>query len=472
MIRIELPSGTSTEHTARVAQQAERILKRQVPEALLTYIQAGESEQSLGSSGSNVARIGCLVPRLAERDRTVFEIARVLRPHIAEIPGLVSYDVGQGSAMGGTPGFGGGALVVEIFTDDPNRAREAAIGIREIVSGTSGTSDVSTDLITRTPELRVRVDRERASRLGVPMAKVASAVRVGVHGHAVTRFRGGDQDVELILRLREEDRSSVEAVRRLTVPSFSGAQIRLDNVAEVTEDESPVEIRRLDGARTLRVMSGIEDRSLSEVAADIEKGIAQARRRGEIDPEVETRLAGEVEEQRSMGADLGVALALAILLVYLVMAAQFESLLDPLVIMFSVPFGITGVFLALLVTGTTLQITSFMGVIIIVGIVVNNAIVLIDYVNEMRRQGMEMHEAVARGGERRLRPVMMTTLTTIAGMLPLAMAKGEGSEIWQPMGIAVIGGLSLSMLVTLVLVPAVYVATERFRKVRGLRTGT
>ena len=466
-IMARLPTGTSTEHTAGVARRIEAVIKRHVPEAHHSYFRVGRSKQGLDvgtGAASNVAMVGVTLPPLSGRDRTNPEIEDALRAPLERIPGLVSLDVGGGAFTSLSSGFGGGDLVIEIFSPNDRSARQAAERSREIVEATPGTTDIASDLMDEIPELRITVDRVRAARVGVPMAMVASAVRTSMHGHAVTRYRGGDQDVEIYLHLRPEDRASIDAVRNVTVPSMSGSQIRLGNIARVSEEGSPVEIRRLEGNRALRVMANVDGRPLNEVRADLETAFAGARARGEISPEVEVRFAGDIEEQREMIGDLTLALTLAILLVYMVMAAQFESFLDPFVIMFSVPFGVTGVFVALLLTGSTLQVTSFMGMIIIVGIVVNNAIVLIDYINVMRREGMELREAVITGGARRLRPVMMTSLTTIGGMLPLALATGEGAAIWRPMGVACVGGLLVSMLVTLVLVPAMYVATERWRR--------
>lgn len=466
-----LPTGTTVSRTAEVAREMVEIIEAQVPEAELTWYRVGRSTRGLdmgSGAADNVALLGAKLPPLSERSRDNDEIEAELRPSLEALPGVVSLDVGGGgfSSLSGSSG-GGRALTMEIFAGDDATARDVALVVRELVEGTPGTTDVASDLAEQTPELRVEVDRRRAARLGVPMGAVAAAVRFAVHGHGVTRFRGGDSDVDLVLRLRPEDRDSFDDLDSLTVPSLSGAQVRLDNISRITEEGSPVELRRRDGNRALRVMSNVGDRPMNEIRADLERGLAAARADGQIPRQVDIRFAGDIEEQRTMIQELSLALILAILLVYIVMAAQFESFLDPFVIMFSVPFGITGAFLALLITGVTLQLTSFLGMIIIVGIVVNNAIVLLDYINEMRRQGIPLHEAVALGGARRLRPVLMTSLTTIGGMFPLAIATGEGANIWQPLGIACCGGLLLSMFVTLVLIPTVYVATERWRTIHS-----
>lgn len=472
-INVELATGTTTEHTAKVARQIEAIVKEHIPEAEHTFYQAGQPNDPMAAAmgkrqGSNVAMVGALVPPLSKRERTTFEMGDAIRPAIMRIPGVMTIDIQGGSVLSSIGSGGARPLTVEIFASDNETARQAAVHVLNLVKSIPGTTDPVTDMLDDVPELTVKVDRRRAARLGIPMASIAAAVRTGMYGHPVTRFRGGEQDVDIFLRLEKQDRLSIQALKNITVPSLTKAQIRLWNIADIEESTTPVEIRRLDGDRAIRVMSNVYGRALSEITVDLEKGIADARLSGSIPENVETRFAGNIKEQQDMIADLSVALLMAILLVYMVMAAQFESLLDPLVIMFSIPFGITGVFLGLILTGTTLSMSAFLGMIILVGIVVNNAIVLVDYINEMRRQGMEIREAITIGGARRLRPVLMTSLTTMGGMLPLALAWGEGAEMWKPMGIAVIGGLLLSMLVTLVLIPAVYLVTERWRTVKGL----
>jgi HAE1 family hydrophobic/amphiphilic exporter-1 len=264
--------------------------------------------------------------------------------------------------------------------------------------------------------------------------------------------------------LKKEQRAEESDIERVSIPSVSGEQIRLSNFSRLVDDRSPLEIRRMDQQRMLRVMGGLSGRPLGDVAADLERKIKAARTAGEIPDSVAIRFGGDIKEQRDMVVDLSLALLLSVLLVYMVMAGQFESLLDPLVVMFSVPFGITGVFLALPLSGVTLSLTSFIGMIMLVGIVVNNAIVLVDYINQLRDRGLSLEDAIRTGGERRLRPVLMTALTTIGGMVPLAMGTGEGSEMWKPLAVAVIGGLLFSTLVTLVLIPTVYALTDKWRK--------
>lgn len=475
-VRVELPIGTNVERTYQVANRIRSIIKAEVPEAQMIFLQAGASKSGLANilgdrTGANIASIGCRVPKLSQRSRTTFQIADAIRPQIEAIPDLVSVEVDGSNPMAKLGSTSGGKpLTVEVFSEDINELRAAALTVKNIMGRTPGAVDVVTDLMDDNPEIRVDIDRDRAARVGLPIAAIAMEVRTALYGNAVTRYRGDEDDIDVFIRLKEEQRKHERDILNLSVPSFIGEQIRLSSVADIKDDRSPLEIRRLDQQRMLRVLGGLSGRALGDVAADIEKQIHAARDAGEIPESVSIRLGGDIKEQRAMVVDLSLALLLSVLLVYMVMAGQFESLLDPLVVMFSVPFGITGVLLALPLTGVTLSLTSFIGMIMLVGIVVNNAIVLVDYINQLRDRGLSLTEAIRTGGERRLRPVLMTALTTIGGMLPLAVGGGEGSEMWKPLAVAVIGGLLFSTLVTLVLIPTVYALTDRWRK-RGRGTG-
>jgi hydrophobic/amphiphilic exporter-1 (mainly G- bacteria), HAE1 family len=469
-IKAELAIGTNVDRTFEVSQQIEQIVRKQIPETQIVSVQAGASKNAFaavfgGRQGSNIATITVRVPPVRQRARSTFQMAEAIRPKIAAIPDIINLEVAgaqQGSMTGGT----GKAITIETYspTGSISELRAAARRIRDIMRNTKGAADVTTDLMDDNTELQIAIDRLEAARLGVPVASIASAVRTAMYGNTETRYRAGAKDIDLFLRLREEDRKSVADISNLTVPSMTGEQIRLSTIAHVVPGASPIEVKRLNQQRTIRVMADVQGRALSEVARDVENGIAAAQAKGDIPKSISTRSAGDVKEQRTMLTNLGLAMLLAILLVYMVMAAQFESTLDPFVVMFSVPFGITGALIMLPLTHTTLSMVSIIGIIMTVGIVVKNAIVLVDYINLMRDRGMSMEEAIQRGGERRLRPVLMTALAIVGGMLPLATGWGEGSEIWQPMAVAVVGGVTISTLVTLVLIPSVYALTDRWRK--------
>lgn len=470
IVKAELAVGTNVDRTFEIAKQIEQIIREEVPEVEMVSIQAGASKNAFaavfgGRQGSNIATLNARVPSVKKRDRSTFQMADALRPRIAAIPDILSLEV-AGSQQADMTGGSGKAITIETYsvTGDIAELRTAARVIRDRLRQVPGATGITTDLMEDNTELQIAIDRLEAARLGVPVAAIAAAVRTAMYGNVETRYRGGAKDIDLFLRLREEDRRSVADIANLTVPSMTGAQIRLSSIARVVTGASPVEVKRLNQQRTIRVMADVTGRALSEVAQDAERAIAAAKAAGEIPAGISTNFTGDVKEQREMLVNLSLALLLAIALVYMVMAGQFESTLDPLVVMFSVPFGITGALIMLPLTGTTLSMVSLIGMIMTVGIVVKNAIVMVDYINLMRDRGMSLEEAVRVGGERRLRPVLMTALAIIGGMLPLAIGWGEGSEIWQPMAVAVVGGVTISTLVTLVLIPSVYALTDRWRK--------
>ncbi|MBN1652899.1 MAG: efflux RND transporter permease subunit [Deltaproteobacteria bacterium] len=472
-ITAELPIGTNVEHTFAVAREIESIVKRRIPEVLTVSLRAGAAKGGVGSvmggrQGPNIASFMARVVKRSDRNRTTFDMAEAIRPEIAAIPGLVSLQIDGKNPLMSLMSGGVKPFTLEIYssTGSINDLRNATRNITELVDQTPGVVNVTTDVMDDNPEVQISIDRLAAARMGVPVAVIAATMRTSIYGNAVTRYRGGDEDIDLFLQLQKSDRDKAGDILDLTVPSLSGEQIRLSTIARVVDGRSPLEVRRLDKHRLLRVMADVRGRAIGDVANDVEKALAADRANGKLAAHVTTRFAGDVKEQRAMMVDLTLALLLAILLVYMVMAAEFESVLDPLVVMFSVPFGITGSLLALPLTGTTLSITSFVGMIMTVGIVVKNAIVLVDYIKLMRDRGLSLEEAIRTGGERRLRPVTMTALAILGGMLPLAIATGEGSEIWKPMAIAVIGGVLVSTVVTLVLIPCVYALTERWRKKR------
>jgi HAE1 family hydrophobic/amphiphilic exporter-1 len=300
------------------------------------------------------------------------------------------------------------------------------------------------------------MNRLRASLLGLNAWMSGDALRTALHGSDKGVYRGTGiraQEADIVVRLRAEDRDSVADIESFAVPSVTGAQIRLANVAQVEERSVPVEISRKNRARTMLVTAYQQGSTLADIADRIKAGIAKL----DLPDGVSVKLGGELEQQEDAMGDLYLALAAAILLVYMVMAGQYGTLRDPLVVMFSVPFAFTGIFIGMDLLGMKLTVISILALIMLMGIVVNNAIVLVDYINLMRREhAMTILEAVVVSGRRRLRPILMTMLATIFGMVPMVLAAGEGHELWQELGWAMIAGLSVSTFITLFLVPVVY----------------
>lgn len=322
--------------------------------------------------------------------------------------------------------------------------------------------------------MQVIVDRERAARYGLTVAQIASSLRTAVDGAVATRYRpaGGSTEVDVRVQLAKEWRENLGALERLLISSPLGFNVPLYDVARLVPGTAPISINREDQTRVVSVYAHLVDRDLGSVVADITRELeAMALPSG-----VEWAFGGDTMEMEEAFASLGLALILAVVLIYMIMAAQFESLMHPLVIMFTVPLGFVGVVWGLKLTGRPLSVPALIGIIMLAGIAVNNGIVMIDYVNQLRRKGMDRLTALVTGCPTRLRPVAMTTLTTVLGMIPLALSRGEGSELQAPIAIAVISGLSTSTLLTLGFVPVAYsladdVGQWLVRVFAGLRRG-
>ena len=310
-----------------------------------------------------------------------------------------------------------------------------------------------------TPEMLVRVDRLKAASLGMSVAQVADTLETAVGGRRTSFYREEGDEYDIVVRLREEDRLDLSQVGRIPLRTPRGELIYAEQVVQMQRQEGPVEINRVDQERIIYVSGTIADRDLGSIIGDLEVELAKINR-----PDgYEFEFGGEWQDQQEAFRELLFAAILALILVYMVMAAQFESLRDPFIILFSIPLAAIGVVTMLVATGTTFNMQGFLGVIVLLGIVVNNAIVLIDYTNQLRRDhGYGIRKAVITAGERRLRPILMTTVTTVLGLSPMALGIGEGSELQVPMARVVIGGLMTSTLITLVFIPVVYATLEEF----------
>ncbi|MBN1405594.1 MAG: efflux RND transporter permease subunit, partial [Candidatus Omnitrophica bacterium] len=351
---------------------------------------------------------------------------------------------------------GGKPISVEILGHDFVKTDEIAYRIRDALNNIKGAVDVTISRELGKPELQIEVDRTKAASLGLSIAQITDTMRTYFYGKTATKYREGGDEYDIFLRLKDSDRRSISDIENIPITSVSGRLIRLKNVAKVVYRTGPIQIERQNQERIITVDANVFKRSMGDVAKDVKKYINKMN----IPGDVTINLGSDVEEQIKSFRDLFMLFLLGIILVYMVMAAQFESLLDPFIVMFSVPFAFTGVAFGLFFGGIALSMISFIGLIMLVGIVVNNAIVLVDYINILRARGLSVYDAITKGGQNRLRPVLMTTITTLAGMCPLALSRGEGSELWRPLGISMVGGLSVSTLITLVLVPVLYAILE------------
>jgi len=468
-ITLELALGTRFEETDIISYRVEDILKRDVPEAKFVYVRSGTKSRGMGrafggTSGTHVITCGAkLVPK-DERKRSVFEVAQALRKEFAAIPGILKTSVSVGNPIGRLiSGMGGKAIQIEIVGHSFEDTDMLANKIKKMMESISGAVDVSISRDISRPEFRIEVDREKAAVLGIDMSTIADSLKTFIEGSSATKYREKGETYDILVRLEEESRSKLEDISALSIVSpVTGSHVKLSTIAKVVEGAGPVEIDRMNRERVVTVQCDAYKRSAGKIVEDIKEGLKKIV----IPMDIMVNVGGEAEEQAKAFKDLALLLIMGVILVYMVMAAQFESLIDPFVVMFALPFTFTGVIWAFVITRTSLSITSFLGIIMLMGIVVNNAIVLISYINILRARGLSMLESVTLGGKQRLRPVLMTTITTLAGLMPLALARGEGSETWNPLGITIIGGLSVSTVITMIFVPTLYAAVEARLKKR------
>lgn len=455
-VAFELSEGTRDEVTRVRAEEILEIFQREVPEAESSYAMAGRTKDGLLSSmgfreGTNVGHVGVHLIDKDRRSRSAKEIADAIRPLIEALPGIEKVSIRSISATqkilaGGKP------ISIEILGQNMQDTSETALKVFEIVQRTRGAVDVSTSRGNPRPEIHIHLDRDRAAAMGLNAAMVTDALRTSYYGFDDTKLRDAGDDFIIQLRLQEDQRRSAREIGDTPITTLTGQTVKLSSVSFIEETFGPVEIERKNRERVTRVQAELSGRSLGEVTREIRSRIAAM----DIPSGVTIEWGGDVDQQSNAFHDLLLVLVVGILLVYMVMAGQFEDFIDPLIIMFSIPLAFAGVIWAFVLTGTVLNIMSFIGIIMLGGISVKNAIVLVDYTIRLRKRGTELVEAVLNAGRTRLRPVLMTSLTTIFGMVPLALSRGEGSEIWNALGITVIGGLLFSLIVTLVLIPLLY----------------
>ena len=476
-INAELAVGTRIEPTEAVLLQLEQMIQKSVPEVVTIITSGGGGGNNNGGGGgggggsTNRGQIRLILTPRGERTRTNDEIAQELRRTLSGLPGVVVRANPAGGNFQLTRLLGGGGqgndsrVALEIRGHDLDDARRIAQDARDVMEGTPGIADVRIGREEGRPEISVRVDRPKAAMLGMTVSSVATTIQTNVAGTTAAQFRERGNEYPVVVRLREADREEVSDVGDVLLSTPSGQVVPAKNVMVVTRDAGPVQIDRKNMERITRVNAETEI-PLSEAVAAVQERINQVR----VPPDFSVGFGSEVEEQAKSFDQLRLVLILAVLLVYAVMASQYESLRDPFIIMFSIPVAAIGVVLSLLWTNTPFSMQAYIGIIMLAGIVVSNAILLVDYINTLRyRDKLPLREAVEMGGRTRLRPILMTSIATMLGLVPMALGLGDGGELQAPLARVVIGGLLASTLVTLVLVPAVYTLFEE--GLAGLRRG-
>ena len=453
---VKLEQNLSMEYTARIARQIDSVIYDKFPEVVIVSASAGANSSdnafaAMQTTGSHIINYNMRLRDLAERERTIYQISDLLRKELDMIPEVRQYTVTPGGASGGMSGSA--TADIKVFGYDMELANAVANDLKEKLSDLEGTRDVQLSRDELRPEFNVVFDRDRLSYYGMNSATAAQAVRNRIDGLTASKYREDGDEYDIVVRYGEPFRTRVEDVENITLYNMQGRPVKLKEVGKVQEEYAAPEIQRENRQRIITVQSTLgAGVALSDVVDEIEKLIDSYQLPDGIDLEV----GGTVEDQGDAFRDLLTLFVLIVILVYIVMATQFESLKFPFIIMFTIPFAFTGVFLALWLTSTPLSLIALIGAIMLVGIVTKNGIVMVDYMNLLIERGSGVFDAVIAGGKSRLRPVLMTSFTTILGMVPLAIGSGEGSETWQPMGIAVIGGLTFSTILTLFIVPVLY----------------
>ncbi|MDP4199931.1 MAG: efflux RND transporter permease subunit [Bacteroidota bacterium] len=466
-VSIKNPVGTRIEETTKTVMAIEDILRKSVPEmnAMVTDIgvPSAKSGNFFGrNTGEHAANIQVSLVPTDERKRTVFQIMDSVRPKLSNYLGAVNY-VSASGFLRFLLNFGSAAPIdIEVRGYDLDQGSALSKQVLAAVRSTPGAVNAQSTREDDLPELRINIDRDKAGILGITVAQISNTINAAINGAVASLYTDPQSGnaYNILVRFDEKFRKNPDDLRKLLLTTPSGQQVLLGSVATITQDASPVEIDRKYQQRIIDVTAEVSGRDLGSVAQEIQTKLDKIA----VPPGFQVKLGGNVEQQQKTFGDLTMAFGLAILLVYVVMASQFQSLADPFIIMFTVPFGIVGVLWALFLTGTTLSVTSFQGIIVMVGIVVSNGILLVDYTNHLRMKGESLQDAVIHGGRTRLKPILMTSLATVLGLIPMAIGMG-GEKTQAPLAIAVIGGLTLSTLLTLFFVPTLYtIFEERFRR--------
>jgi HAE1 family hydrophobic/amphiphilic exporter-1 len=455
-INIELPTGSRVDETRLVAEDVTHYLEDNFPEIEMLSTSYGADDAGgfisiFSETGNHIINIRANLVNQLDRSRDVWEMCEVVREYLATKPEIVSSTVTpNGGNMGGT--MMSNQIEVEIFGYDFEKTTLLANQLVDSLELIPGATSITISRDPAKPELRIKPNREKMAQHGLNTYTLANAVRNRVQGPFMRKYREDGNEYDIVIRFDENDRNSISDIEDILISNQQGESVRLKEVADIVEYWVPPNIEHKRKQRIVTVSVTPYQVPLNVLSAEIDRVIENI----DIPTGVFIESGGAAEDFAENMADLALLLVLVVILVYIVMASQFESLYTPFIIMFSIPFAFTGVILAHFFTGNILSMISLIGGVMLVGIVVKNAIVLVDYINLMRDRGYEIKEAIILSGKSRLRPVLMTSFTTILGMLPLALSKGDGSEIWSPMGISVIGGLIFSTFITLVIVPVAY----------------
>jgi HAE1 family hydrophobic/amphiphilic exporter-1 len=465
--RIELPIGSSLDVADRAARQVEAAL-REIPEVATFFTQVGALSQGFGfqTPGTQIAEVAISLVDRNQRTRSVDQVMEDVRQRAAGIA-AAKVKVSAGSEAGG----GQSPIQIEVLGPDLSRLQPLAAQVENIVRKVPGAVNVDNTLTAGKPEIQVVLDQERAAMFGLNAAAVGAAIRGSIEGVAVTRYRVAGDEFDITVRSRLEDRNAVARIGDIAVGQLpNGTVIRLRDVATFKVARGPSTVQRKNRVQFALITADLSGRPLGAVIADIQKQASALA----LPPGFSIDYAGEAQFQAESFRDMLQSLVLGVLFVYMVMAAQMESLVRPLAVMFTIPLAAIGVFPALAIARVNVSIMSLLGIIMLAGIIVNNAIILVDYATQLREHGRSRRDALLEAGRTRFRPILMTALVTILGGLPVALGLGTSGAEWRrPLGVAVLGGLLSSTFLTLVVIPIVYELLEDvfgiFRRRRAAR---
>ena len=455
-ITLELPVGSRVEIAKDLTERIYKDWTKKYPEIDKFNYTVGQASTdntyaSMQSNGSHIISMNITLKPIKERTKSLTEVAALMREDLKKYPELDKYQVNVGGSRGGSMS-GQSTINYEIYGYDLEKTDSVAQRLKRILSSVKGTADIRISRDNYQPEYQVDFDRQKLAIYGLNLTTAANALRNRINGSTASYFREDGDEYDIKVMYDPEHRQSIEDIENILLFNAQGKGVRLKEVGTVVERFNPPTIERKDRERIITVSTVVQDRPMSDIIADAQPLIDKM----EVPSGVSINLSGSYEDQQDSFRDLAMLAVLIIILVYIVMASQFESFTYPGIIMTSIMFAFSGVVLILWITGTNLNVMSMIGGIMLIGIVVKNGIVLIDYITLNRERGMSITKSVLHAGKSRMRPVLMTSLTTILGMVPMAVGTGEGAEMWRPMGVAVIGGLTFSTILTLLFVPTLY----------------
>ncbi|MCB5250721.1 MAG: efflux RND transporter permease subunit [Candidatus Cloacimonadales bacterium] len=464
-INFDMDAGTKLDLTDEAVRIAEQLILDNVPEAVSTVTSVGGF--GFGGNAPNTANIRLKLLSKSERRRTDEQIANHVRQLVSNLPGVrVRVSTASSNMMTRIMSRGGGRIEVQVKGHDQETALKLAQETQKRMETVNGITDINISRSAGSPENLLIIDRVKAAEFGLTVEQIANALKTILSGLKSGEFSEEGKEYPIVLQIPDAEYFELDAVLNLNIINDSGTPVMLKNVIKIEEGKSSTQISRVNQERIIYVSANLAGRSMSNVIKDLQKEVVQ------IHPPIgySVEIAGDIKEQEKAFRELLVSIILALMLIFAVMASQYESYKDPFIVMFAVPLAVIGVILILFLTGTTFNIQSYIGLIMLGGIVVNNAILLVDTTNNLHREEkLPLYEAIVEAGRRRLRPILMTALTTILGMLPLAIGIGEGSEMQAPLARVVVGGLFSSSLITLLVIPVVYSLFEQKSKSKKSR---